>query len=158
AVADVTVLGKGRIAGLRRSWYLRGGIGFTNAFTAGVDYKNFDQAAPNLETPIHYLPFSLDYSGNTQDKSGTSQFSLATVFSIRGVGNNPDDFADARFKAQPNFFILRWDIQRNQNLPASFVLAARVDGQIADQPLINNEQYFAGGLMNIRGYLESEAL
>jgi hemolysin activation/secretion protein len=159
AVADVTVLGKGRIAGLRRMWYLPGAPGFGHSLTAGVDYKNFDQVAPNLETPVHYMPFSLDYSGNAQGKSGTTQYSLATVFSFRGVGNNADDFANARFRAQPNFFILRWDVQRNQNLPWwGLSLGMRFDGQLADQPLINNEQYFAGGLMNVRGYLESEAL
>jgi hemolysin activation/secretion protein len=105
------------------------------------------------------MPFSLDYSGNAQGKSGTTQYSLATVFSFRGVGNNADDLANARFRAQPNFFILRWDVQRNQNLPWwGLSLGMRFDGQLADQPLINNEQYFAGGLMNVRGYLESEAL
>ncbi len=34
----------------------------------------------------------------------------------------------------------------------------KVDGQVSDSPLINNEQYAGGGLENVRGYLETEAL
>ena len=163
AVSSVTVLGNGQIAGLRRAWYVPGNSAFTSAFTAGVDYKNFDQVVtqagtPGLRTPVHYLPFSLDYSGSLQGKSATTTFSVATEFSFRGVGNNADDFANDRFKASPNFFIFRWDFVGTLNLPASLVLVSRFDGQLGDQPLISNEQYFAGGLMNVRGYLEAEAL
>jgi hemolysin activation/secretion protein len=36
-------------------------------------------------------------------------------------------------------------------------LFIKVDGQAADQPLIANEQYSAGGMDSVRGYKESEA-
>src|SRR5262249_48507948 len=163
AVSSVTVLGTGQIAGLRRAWYVPGSAAFSSAFTAGVDFKDFDQVVtqagtPGLKTPVHYLPFSLDYSGSFQGKSATTTFSVATEFSFRGLGNNADDFANDRFKASPNFFIFRWDFVGTLNLPASLVLVSRFDGQLGDQPLISNEQYFAGGLTNVRGYLEAEAL
>jgi hemolysin activation/secretion protein len=163
AVSDVTVLGKGQIYGLRRNWTLTGSGSFSHAVTAGVDYKQFDEnvtqpGTPGLKTPIHYLPFSLDYSGSVQQPSSTTQYSLATIFSLRNIGNNPQDFENKRFKAEPNFAILRWDLQHTQNLPAGFTAAARIDGQATDQPLISNEQFFAGGLMSVRGYLESEVL
>jgi hemolysin activation/secretion protein len=35
-------------------------------------------------------------------------------------------------------------------------LYAKLDGQIANQPLISNEQYNAGGMESVRGYKESE--
>jgi len=163
AVSDVTVLGKGQIFGLRRNWSLAGSGSLSHAFTAGVDYKTFDEnvtqpGTPGLKTPIHYLPFSLDYSGSLQQAASTTQYSLATVFSLRNVGNNAEDFENKRFKAEPNFAVLRWDLQHTHNLPAGFTAAARVDGQATEQALISNEQFFAGGLMSVRGYLESEAL
>jgi hemolysin activation/secretion protein len=48
-------------------------------------------------------------------------------------------------------------LERTQKLPADFTLLAKVDGQVADQPLIANEQFTAGGIESVRGYRESEA-
>ncbi len=36
------------------------------------------------------------------------------------------------------------------------MLFAKAGGQVANSPLINNESYAAGGVNNVRGYLESE--
>jgi hemolysin activation/secretion protein len=36
-------------------------------------------------------------------------------------------------------------------------LLVKIDGQTADQPLIDNEQYTGGGMDSVRGYAESEA-
>ena len=43
-------------------------------------------------------------------------------------------------------------------LPAKMGLFFKLDGQIADQPLVSHEQYIAGGMTNVRGYKEAEAL
>jgi hemolysin activation/secretion protein len=43
-------------------------------------------------------------------------------------------------------------------LPEGFQLFAKVQGQIADQPLVQNEQFSLGGLDTVRGYLETEML
>ncbi len=48
-------------------------------------------------------------------------------------------------------------IIRSRCLPASTRACDSV-GQISDQPLISNEQFSAGGLDSVRGYLEAEAL
>jgi len=48
--------------------------------------------------------------------------------------------------------------ERNQRLPMGFSVYLKIDGQIADQPLISNEQYIAGGMESVRGYKESEAV
>jgi hemolysin activation/secretion protein len=37
-------------------------------------------------------------------------------------------------------------------------LFAKVDGQVADGPLISSEEYSAGGMESVRGYKEAEAL
>ncbi len=49
-------------------------------------------------------------------------------------------------------------VERDLMLPAGMGLFLKVDGQIADQPLISHEEYIAGGMTNVRGYKEAEAL
>ena len=52
-----------------------------------------------------------------------------------------------------------WGSARNDwKLPADFSIFFKVDGQIADQPLIFHEEYIAGGMMSVRGYKEASAL
>jgi hemolysin activation/secretion protein len=47
-------------------------------------------------------------------------------------------------------------VERTQKLPADFSLLVKLDGQLADQPLIAYEEYMAGGMESVRGYWESE--
>ena len=49
-------------------------------------------------------------------------------------------------------------MERDHKLPSGMGLFLKLDGQIADQPLISHEQYIAGGMTNVRGYKEAEAL
>jgi hemolysin activation/secretion protein len=46
-------------------------------------------------------------------------------------------------------------VERRQKLPCQTALYVKVDGQIADEPLIANEQYMAGGMESVRGFKES---
>jgi hemolysin activation/secretion protein len=43
-------------------------------------------------------------------------------------------------------------------LPGKFQLYGRLQGQVADQPLVSSEQFTATGADYVRGYLESEVL
>jgi hemolysin activation/secretion protein len=43
-------------------------------------------------------------------------------------------------------------------LPGHWSLVGKLDGQLASGPLINNEQYSAGGADTVRGYTEAERL
>jgi len=43
-------------------------------------------------------------------------------------------------------------------VPGGLTLLARVSGQWAASPLVNNEQYSLGGVDSVRGYLEAEFL
>lgn len=163
AIGGVTVLGKGQIAGLRAGWPLASRSGWSQSLTLGVDQKRFEDVVtqpgtPGFQTPIHYLPFSLDYAAFRQDSRSSSRGSLGLVFSFRGVGNDPSEFADKRFKAQPNFLLLRWGAEHTHALGKSYSLTLRAEGQLADQPLISNEQFFAGGIASVRGYLEAEVI
>ncbi len=77
---------------------------------------------------------------------------------FRGLVTTPEEFEFKRFKARGNYLYATAGAERNQKLPAGFSLFAKLDGQVADQPLISNEQYSAGGMKSVRGYKESEVL
>jgi hemolysin activation/secretion protein len=133
--------------------------------SAGIDYKDVqeslnpnDPLSSSVTTPVRYAPFLVQYSGAMLRQSSTTEFVTGLNFAIRGFASSDQQFENKRFNALTNYVILRWDLQHTQTLPANFVLYGRFDGQIADQPLVSNEQYFAGGLLNVPGYLEAEEL
>ncbi len=163
AIAGTTVIGEGRIYGARLSWPLTPRGTYTHGFTLGVDRKDFGEnllsaGTGALQTPIAYTPFMASYTAARRDASGVTEAGTGIVLSIRGLGNDETEFENRRFKAQSNFLVWKWELARTQTLPRGFSLYGRIDGQIASQPLVPNEQYVAGGIDNVRGYLEANAL
>lgn len=163
ALGDITVLGSGQIYGLRLGLPLPGVGRFSQQLTLGWDVKDFREdvaqpGAPAVQTPVRYQPLSVDWSGGYQSRRSSTQFSLGAIFSVRGPGNNAEQFANKRFKAQGNFAALRWNLQRTQALGKDYSLYAKLEGQLSGEPLVANEQFFAGGAQSVRGYYESEAL
>ena len=177
AVGDLDVIGDGSIYGLRLIDPLPSNSPtFYHSFTAGLDYKDFKQdvtleGSDTLASPARYLPFTLEYSATwlgptvpahqaaatTAGRSGTT-LELGTSFLIDGLGTEADQFAVKRAGASPTYVIFHPGLQRQQVLPFSWSLVAKVDGQLASGPLISNEQFGAGGVESVRGYTESERL
>lgn len=170
-LGDVNVIGKGDIIGTRLVFPLTGLDNYYHSLTLGFDYKNFNQAVQvgtgKLVTPIRYFPMSLHYSGTRQDAGGATQFGLGVNFSTRALSERkieclPGDFEDQfeckRHGAQADFIYLRSDLHRQQTLPRDFILSGKLSVQIANQPLVNNEQFSAGGFETVRGYPESQLL
>ena len=171
ALGGITVLGRGDIFGARYLMPLPAKGNYTHALSLGADYKRFTQnivlpGAPPVDTPITYLPLSLQYSGTYRDSGGTTQVGVGLSFAIRGgVDKNVDcydqtvnQFECNRYGAKSNYMVLKPSLARMQNLPAGFTLKADIDGQLASGPLVSNEQFSVGGAGSVRGYLASEAL
>jgi len=171
AIGDITVIGSGDIYGARRIIPLPPpGKQYFHSLVLGMDYKNFGenvmQSADSVQTPIRYLPFSIGYNASLPGESVTSQFSTTLNFSLRNLadknvdcfGQEVDQFECKRINAHSNYLYLKADYQRTQKLPYDMSWVARVSGQLADQPLIDNEQFSAGGADSVRGYLEAERL
>jgi hemolysin activation/secretion protein len=170
AIGDISVIGSGDIAGVRRIVPLPPGKQYFHSLSLGVDYKNFHesvlQGADSVQTPIRYLPFSIGYNASLPGGSVTSQFSTTLNFSLRNLadkkvdcfGQEVDQFECKRFNAHSNYLYLKADYQRTQKLPYDMSWVAKVGGQFAGLPLISNEQFGAGGADSVRGYLESERL
>jgi hemolysin activation/secretion protein len=162
---DMLVNGKGYIIGMRYVLPLEPYKSYFHNITIGLDYKDFDETVglagagseADIKTPISYLPLSFSYSASLPDESGITRFSSGLNMSFRGVVTDDRQFDVKRAYARGNYLCVTAGIEREQKLPAGMSLFLKVDGQIADQPLISNEQYSAGGMASVRGYKEAEA-
>jgi hemolysin activation/secretion protein len=170
-LGNINVIGKGDIVGTRLVLPLTGLDTYYHNLTLGFDYKNFEQAVQlgtgSLSTPIRYFPISFQYNGTKQDAKGITQFGLGVNFSTRALserkieclpGDIEDQFECKRHGAQADYIYLRSDLHHQHTLPRDFLLSGRISGQIANQPLVNNEQFSAGGFETVRGYPESQLL
>ena len=52
---------------------------------------------------------------------------------------------------------MRGDLSHTHELPAGIQLFTKVQGQLTGDPLLDSEQFSAGGLDTVRGYYESAA-
>jgi hemolysin activation/secretion protein len=159
------VIGKGWIFGTRYVIPLPPYQLYAHNITIGLDYKDLKEtlgfrtaSGEAIDTPVTYMPLSFSYSASLQDDWGTTQFSGGLNLSFRGLVSDQREFEIKRFQGVANYLYFTAGIQRPQKLPWGMGLFVKVDGQVADEPLIANEQYAAGGMQSVRGYKESEAL
>jgi hemolysin activation/secretion protein len=165
-LGDLDSVGRGEVVGLRTNFKLPTMGDYFQSFTLGIDYKDFTQnvnappptSIPFAFTPTIYVPVTLDYSGTWVGKNFLTDLDLALVFAIRGIGSTAYDFDLNRFGADRNFIYFHGGLSHTQDLPLDMQLYAKVSGQVSDSPLINSEEFSAGGEDTVRGYLESEVL
>jgi hemolysin activation/secretion protein len=176
-LGGAAVNGKGEIIGGRAIVTLPPGPGFFHSLSLGFDYKHFDEAVrfgfSETLTPVYYYPFSTSYNATwLKERTGAgdtaaeapvnygwlTELNLAINHHFRGMGSSLAGFDSKRFKADGSYFYLRGDLTHTHDLPAGLQVVAKVQGQAASQPLLNSEQFAAGGLSTVRGYLESTAL
>jgi hemolysin activation/secretion protein len=162
ALSDITVLGRGEVFGLRYVVPLETSAALSDSFSFGADFKDFSEdtqlaGAPATAAPIRYAPFSAGYNATRNDEGGSWQYGTSAVLAFRGIGSSDAEFNNKRYKATGNFFVLKGDVARTQTLGAAGSLNARLEGQLADQPLVSNEEFIAGGATSVRGYLQAEA-
>ena len=167
-LGDTAVAGRGTTVGLRANFSLPAGEAFSHSANVGFSYKHFDQnvhlaangtsAATEIVTPITYYPLDANYSATWQGKRSTTEFNSGITFHLRGLGSNTAAFNNSRYKADANFLFFRGDLAQTRELGAGFQLYGKVQGVIADQPLLSGEQSSGGGTGTARGYLEAEAV
>lgn len=157
-----TIIGAGSIFGARLIKPFAPLDNYSHSATFGVDYKNFKESiglnGGSINTPITYLPFLTQYSGSVRREDSWTSFELGLHFSVRDLGNSQEDFDRKRYKSNANFFFLAGDLKHQHDLPLGMELKSHFSGQVADSPLISNEQFSMGGALNVRGYFETQAL
>lgn len=158
-------VGKGSIVGGRYIMPLPPYKAYGHSLNIGFDYKDFEEvqgfsnpSEPGVNSPVTYFPLSVSYSASLRDPLGTTFFSGGLNMVFRGLVTDQGEFEEKRFKARGNYLYGTFGVERTQTLPGHMALFLKADGQIADQPLINNEQFAAGGMESVRGYRETEVL
>lgn len=165
SLGSIAVAGRGEVIGGRAIFTLPPGRNFYHSATLGFDYKHFDQAiafgsadtAP-MESPVTYFPLSASYGATWAPKGWVTELNVGITAGLRGAGSDAVEFENNRYGADGAFIYLRGDLAHTHELPWGFQAFGKIQGQIADGPLVSAEQFGGGGLGTARGYLEAEAL
>ncbi|MCG2842849.1 ShlB/FhaC/HecB family hemolysin secretion/activation protein [Sandaracinobacter sp. RS1-74] len=161
-VGGTSVIGKGKMGGLRLIQSLGSGDGFYHSLTAGIDYKDFKEdvllGADRATAPITYFPATVSWRGDWAGAHSSSTVTFSTVFGIRAFGDDWEAFDAKRYQARPSFLVWKLDAETTQTAMGDIQLNARLSGQWSASPLISNEGFSLGGMSSVRGYYESEAL
>ncbi len=162
-LGTLSVIGNGRIYGLRALYALPASADYLHNVSFGVEYKDMFEnvrldPTQQIETPIRYLNWSANYAGTLKTERTVTGFNIGTGLGVRGAVNTVEAFENKRFKGAANYFYLRGGIQHLRQLPLGLQAFGRLSGQFSPSPLVNSEQFAAGGVDSVRGYLESAQL
>ncbi|WP_455388868.1 ShlB/FhaC/HecB family hemolysin secretion/activation protein [Petrachloros mirabilis] len=173
---NVTVAGNATIAGTRYYFPIFSGGQSSHQLAVGADFKHLERTEATFPggigtitviKPIQYTPISLAYTGSVPDRLGGNRLTATVKGYVAGMipGGTKQDFEGnpsdpnnppVRKGSTGTFAVLQGGYERYQPLPEDFLLTLHVDGQWATQPLIPAEEYFAGGMDTVRGYLNYE--
>lgn len=157
------VLGNTDILGARYSISSSVVEGYPQSLSLGADFKRVKQlvssAAGSQDTPINYVPLVASYTGNVMDAERPTTFDASLTMGLRGLlGNTESEFIAKRSPGgSANFLVLHGDVQHTETF-WKWKLFSKFDFQAASGPLINSEQFTAGGVDSVRGYLEGEVI
>ncbi len=162
SVGGTNIVGPGEIVGARAVMTLPPRDNFFHTLSVGADFKHFDQTvklgSDGFSSPVTYYPLVASYGATFQGDKFTTQFNAAVTYNTRPVSSDWTAFDAKRYQASPSFAHFNADVSHTQELPEGFQLWGKVQGQVADGPLVSSEQFSVGGLDTVRGYLESEVL
>jgi hemolysin activation/secretion protein len=161
-VGGMNVVGPGGALGARAVITLPAMENLFHTVSIGLDYKHFGQTVTiktdSFSSPITYYPLVASYSGAYQAENFTTQINVGLTLNMRTPSSGTSAFDNKRAYASGSFAHFNLDLSHTQELPEGLQLYGRLQGQIADGPLVSSEQLSLGGLDTVRGYLESEVL
>jgi hemolysin activation/secretion protein len=159
-LGNAVVTGRNNTLGLRANFTLPAGKDFYHSASLGIEYKQAYQdimvAGASQPSPVTYYPLSANYSATLAPKGSVTELNAGVTFHVRGLGSTSAAFDNSRFGSGGSFIYFHGDLSHTHDLPAGLQVFGKIQGQIADQPLISQEQFSAGGLETVRGYLEGE--
>ena len=180
---DIAIAGNATVAGVRYIFPILQGGTSTHQLSIGADYKRLEETSATFPggatavvlSPVQYTPASIGYTGLFPDQwwtnyPGQTKATFSAKGYIAGIipggrkedfGGNPNDpfgKPGGRKGSTGTFAVLQGGMDRAQSLPYEFNLSLTMNGQWASQPLIPAEQFFAGGMDSVRGYLTFEAI
>ena len=175
ALGGTNVLGNGYQIGAKAIWRVPTARDY-HAFNVGIDYKDFKQnialAGKRIsQAPIRYMPVAIGYNFSTAHEKWSLDLGVNSTLGLRVMKKSgcfttdssatcipEDQFTNRELDAQENFAHLNVDATFTAMLGHDWIAQMRLSGQYADSHLVSNEQFALGGLSNVRGYLQSEAV
>lgn len=161
-VGATNVLGDGQSVTATLTRNLSGSGSLYHRVFVSLAWKDFKERVfygdDIADAPITYFPVSLGYAGALRAGTSNVSFDAAATFAFRGLGSDSFDFDTKRFRATGGFAHLRAGMTVLTPLLAGSELFLSLNGQVASEPLISNEQFSAGGAGSVRGYMQSEAI
>ena len=160
------VTGHGHSLGVKLSRTLPASGKWWHQLSVGIDFKKMDERVDiaGMEAqyvPLKYAPITLGYSGFLQGERHQAGTGLQVVFGARGFlgyGSDTEAFDWKRYKADPSFVAVRLDLSDTLTVKSGAQWFGRFSAQLTDNPLVSSEQFAAGGMYTVRGYLSAEAL
>jgi len=174
-LGGANVLGNGFAVGARGVLALPTAGRWSQSLNFGADYKDFTQdvrvpGADPIPSPIRYIPLVASYSAQRIGDRSTLGATLSVTAGARafddtlrvtqrnGAVFTEDAFQTSRVGARENFVHANLEVDWQRTLADDTRIAIRTAGQLSDSPLVSNEQFSAGGLTSVRGYLLSESV
>lgn len=175
SLGGTNVLGDGYAIGLRSILNTPfKAPGMFGSLSFGFDYKNFKETItiPDVEedirTPIDYVAASANFTVGLARDHDTANVTFGLTAGVRGLGRESimiggvsyPVFGNKRgsLEARSNFVHFNLDVDYLHSFAHDIGFYMRGAAQLADSPLISNEQFAAGGLTSVRGYFQSEAV
>jgi hemolysin activation/secretion protein len=159
-LGGTTVLGKGNDFSFQAIDQLPVLGDYTQMVSFGFSRKHFDQnitlGGQTTYAPLTYYPLTAAYTGQHSTDASNSSFTLTGNFGLRGAGSSNTAFDDQRYNARDNFADLHLDINYLHTFTDGFAFYTRGSAQATDSPLVSSEQFAAGGMTSVRGYLSAE--
>ncbi|MGH8780546.1 ShlB/FhaC/HecB family hemolysin secretion/activation protein [Paraburkholderia sp.] len=160
SLGGTSVLGKGTSYGFTAIYTLPSTDTYAHSVSVEIDHKHYDEnvslGGQGSSAPLTYVPITLAYNSQLNLKNSQTAFSASMTAGIRGLGSTWDQFDNKRFNATPDFVYGKFDVNHTQNLPHDVQANAHVSVQISGSPLVSSEQFAAGGMTSVRGYMQAE--
>lgn len=160
SLGGTNVLGRGTSFGLTAIYALPSTDTYAQSTSIEIDRKHFDEnvsvAGQQSTAPLTYVPVTLAYNSQLSLKNSQTSFSASMTTNIRGIGSDANAWDNKRFNATPDFIYGKFDVNHTQDLPNDIRANAHVTAQLANSPLVSSEQFAAGGMNSVRGYMQAE--
>lgn len=108
--------------------------------------------APDGDVEVTAIRFGQEWTQRSANRVLAARSRLSLGTDVLGGTDNDGDIPDS------NFFSWQMQAQWVQVLASDTLLLARIDGQIADRPLLSLEQFRLGGLGSVRGFREDAVI
>lgn len=158
-----TASGNGTIYGMRYNHnFLKKG-NYDSTLSAGLEQKVLRNNISFFDTPfgneITVHPVNLTYTGNWAISDTAVNFGLSAVHNFSGGehGSNAD-FQKARFGAEPNYNLLRYNANFGHAFSNDWQIRFILTGQATSDALVPGEQFGVGGATSVRGFYERELI